>query len=104
MKYLFVIIFFGSFISPPSAEARDMRHFSPKEGFLPDEETAIAVAEIILTKIYGSDQIKEQRPFFANLKGDKWEISGSLPANKVGGTAYIELKKNGQVVRLSHSR
>lgn len=92
------------YFSTPSAKAGDRQYFSPKEGLVPDEKTAIAVSEIIFTKIYGYDQINEQRPFIANLKGDNWEISGTLPSNKLGGVAYIELKKNGQVVRLSHSR
>ncbi|MFI8617858.1 NTF2 fold immunity protein [Acidovorax sp. NPDC077693] len=81
-----------------------MHSFNPKEGFLPDEETAIAVAEIILIKIYGINQIKKQRPLSANLKGDIWDIKGSLSPQEVGGTAHIRIKKNGEIIQLSHSR
>ncbi|RYH15831.1 MAG: hypothetical protein EON54_28515 [Alcaligenaceae bacterium] len=72
---------------------RDTQSFTPKEGFLPDEATAIAVAEIILIKIYGVNAIKEQRPFSANLNGEIWDIKGSLSPQEVGGTAHIRIKK-----------
>ncbi|CAN7348616.1 NTF2 fold immunity protein [Acidovorax sp. Leaf78] len=88
----------------PYAAGRDTQSFTPKEGFLPDEATAIAVAEIILIKIYGVNQIKEQRPFSANLNGDIWDIKGSLSPQEVGGTAHIRIKKNGEIIQLSHSR
>ena len=105
MKFIFGFIVSVSLILfVPHAEGRNMQTFTPKEGFLPDEATAIAVAEIILIKIYGADQIKGQRPFYATLNSDVWEISGSIDPNKLGGVAHIKLRKNGQVVQLTHSR
>jgi len=105
MKYfLSTIIFYLFILQTPLTEARDMQTYSPKDGYLPDKETATAVAEIVLAKIYGSDQIKKQRPFSATLKGEVWHISGNLDKDKIGGVANIEIRKDGQIVHLSHSR
>lgn len=92
------------FLYALEAGAQNMHEYSPVEGYLPDSATAIAVAEIILKKIYGIDQIEKQRPFVASLSGEVWKISGSTNSAQLGGVASIDLQKNGRVVRVSHSR
>src|SRR5690349_7766958 len=71
----------------------------PTQGFIPDEATAVAVGEAILTPIYGSRHIAGERPVKARLYENHWIVSGTLPRPKreglvvVGGTATIELSK-----------
>ncbi len=37
--------------------------YFPKDGFIPTAEIAFQMAESILNKIYGEEDIKEQKPF-----------------------------------------
>lgn len=75
------------------AAGRDTQSFIPKEGSLPDEATAIAVAEIILIKIHGVNATKEQRPFSANLNGEILDIKGCLALRKLEELRTSGLKK-----------
>jgi hypothetical protein len=79
---------------------------APKNGFIPDETTAIKVAEAILAPIYGEKQILSERPFHATLTDGAWTVSGSLPAKwDFGGVATIDLdKKTGAVISYIHGK
>ena len=37
-----------------------------------DKETAIRIAEAILSPVYGEEDIREQRPYQVTLKDGKW--------------------------------
>ena len=68
-----------------------------------DKATAIAVAEPILFKIYGKDQIIKEKPYIVSLVDDYWVLEGSLPKGYVGGTFFIILSsKDGRVIKLVH--
>jgi hypothetical protein len=43
--------------------------YVPKNGFVPDKETAIRIAETVLIPIYGEKQIASERPFSAETEG-----------------------------------
>jgi hypothetical protein len=79
---------------------------APKNGFIPDETTAIKVAEAILAPIYGEKQILSERPFHATLTDGAWTVSGSLPAKwDVGGVATIRIdKQTGAVISYIHGK
>jgi hypothetical protein len=71
---------------------------------MPEEETAIRIAEVILAAVYGTSVIREQRPFEARLNGDVWTVQGTLPADFVGGVAIAELSSvDARILRVSHS-
>jgi hypothetical protein len=87
--------------------AEDSAHnIKPKNGVLPDEVTAVAVAEPILSAIYGKDAIKKQKPLRAVLTNQVWVVTGTEPKGVVfGGVATIELSKlDGCVIRITHDR
>jgi hypothetical protein len=87
-------------LPPPLARAP-----APKSGFIPNEKTAIKVAEAILSTIYGEKQITSERPFHAVLKDETWTIAGSLPKGWDGGVASIHLdKKTGAVISYIHGK
>jgi NTF2 fold immunity protein of polymorphic toxin system component len=73
-----------------------------------DKETAIAVAEPILFKIYGKDHILGEKPYLIELVDGYWLISGLLPKAKpgqliFGDTFFIILSaKDGRVIKLVH--
>jgi len=82
--------------------------FTPKNGFVPDEATAIAVAEAVLAPVYGKLEIASERPFHAALVGDKWVVTGSVPCNSPGlpcpgGAAEVWIsKKTARILRMTH--
>lgn len=76
--------------------------YPPKEGYVPDSDTAVRIAEAVLIPIYGKRQIESERPFTAKLKDGMWTVSGTLhcPDGKggttttcVGGVAVVEISK-----------
>ena len=72
---------------------------------IPDKETAIAVAEQILFRIYGKDQIIGEKPYTVKLVDGYWFLSGSLPKGWVGGVFSIIISaKDGRVIRLMHGK
>lgn len=51
--------------------------------YVPDEKTAILIAEAIWLPIYGEDLI-ENKPFRGTLENDSiWHVFGSLPSPKI---------------------
>jgi hypothetical protein len=79
--------------------------FRPKDGFVPDEETAIRIAVAIWEPIYGKDEIARQRPYHATPANGVWTVTGSIPKNIPGGVAVAELSQvDARVLRVSHGR
>ncbi len=70
---------------------------SPKNGYVPDEATAIRIAEAVFVPIYGEKHVHSERPFRATLHGDYWVVKGTLPKPHrqgeivVGGTMVAEI-------------
>lgn len=72
---------------------------------IPDKETAIAVAEPILFKYYGKQEIKSERPYEVMFIDGYWYITGTLPEGYLGGTFIIIINSlNGQIIRLIHEK
>ena len=70
-----------------------------------DKETAISVAEAILFKFYGKENIIAERPYEIYLIAGYWYISGTLPENSKGGTFEIIFSsQNGRVIKLIHGK
>jgi hypothetical protein len=80
--------------------------YVPPHGYVPNAETAIAIAVAVWTPIYGRDKIEHERPYRATLRGDNWIVEGSLPSGEqLGGTAVAEISKtDGRIVRVSHGK
>ena len=100
MKYLSRIVVFAFIICiiTPDAYAR-------KKQSIPDEATAIRVAEAHLNHIYGRKQIESERPFTAKLNGNTWFVFGHLPEGWAGGVAEIWIdKSDGHVLRVTHGK
>jgi len=77
--------------------------FDRPGGLVPDERTAIAIAEAILFPIYGDKNIREQRPYVVKHSEGKWTIEGTLPAGMVGGTFHIVIRqRDGQILEIGH--
>jgi len=81
----------------------------PKDGFVPDQETALKIAEAVWLPIYGAQQIDREKPFVAKLKDDVWTVSGTLHGEpgsiSKGGVAIIKISKtDARVLEVSHGK
>jgi len=71
---------------------------------IPNPETAVKIAFIYLSQVYGEKTIIDEFPLNVDSIGDNWIITGTLHS-ELGGTAYIALKKNtGAVINLYHDK
>ncbi|MDQ3199862.1 MAG: YbbC/YhhH family protein [Verrucomicrobiota bacterium] len=71
----------------------DYRVPLPKEGLVPDKETAIQIAEIVLFRLYGKENIIAQRPYEVKEEDYIWWISGTLKGNAMGSPNKIAISK-----------
>ncbi|MDJ1468873.1 NTF2 fold immunity protein [Cytophagaceae bacterium DM2B3-1] len=70
-----------------------------------DKETAIAIAEAVLFKIYGKDQIIKQRPYEVYQIENHWVLFGMLPEDTKGGVFEIAIDaQDGRIVGLIHGK
>ena len=86
----------------------------PKRNFVPDSETAVAIAEAVFTPVYGKKQIESERPFKATLKDEVWTVAGTLycpngepQADKLptcdGGVAVVKISRlDARIISLTH--
>jgi hypothetical protein len=89
----------------PTENADAEENYKPKDGYVPDAETAIAVAVAIWNPIYGKKQIEKEKPFKASLSNGVWRVRGSLPEGWVGGVAIAEISKDDcKVLRVIHEK
>jgi len=86
--------------------------YRPSKGFVPDEETAVKVAEAVLIPVYGKEKIEAERPFTATLKKGVWTVAGTLrcPDGKGGfttdcdgGVATVQIsKQDARIISMIH--
>jgi hypothetical protein len=95
-----------SLINPLCFADEPQKHsFIPKDGFVPDKETAIKIAEAVWLPIYGEKTINNEKPFNATLLNGVWIVEGSLPKGFIGGVAVAEIAKlDGRIIRVSHGK
>jgi hypothetical protein len=88
-------------------------NFKPKDGYVPNAETAARIAEAVWTPIYGANVIEREKPFKTVLKGEIWFVEGTLQPlgpggsieNLVGGVAMAEIAKDdGRILRVIHGK
>ena len=85
--------------------AESSKHtYTPSQGYVPNETTAIKIAEAVWLPIYGKS-IYSKIPFIAKLNGTVWVVEGSLPLHMRGGVPVIEIvRKTGEILRVSHGK
>ena len=77
--------------------------YTPKEGIIPDEATAVSVAEAVLVPIYGKELVDSEKPFHAKLQKNIWKVTGHMREGRKGGTAELYLQRSdGKVLRIIH--
>jgi hypothetical protein len=82
--------------------------FERPGGLVPDEQTAIKIAEAVLFPIYGEKTIRDEKPYVVRHADGKWTIDGSMPVSRpdnpvVGGTFHIVIsQKDARVLEIGH--
>jgi|SRR6266850_2047982 len=84
-----------------TASGLDYKVPLPKEGLVPDKETTIKVAEVILFRLYGEKNITAQKPYSVTKAENIWWVCGAPPpalgssfkiaiSQQTGGILYLE--------------
>jgi hypothetical protein len=77
----------------------------PANGFVPNEKTAVRVAEAVLAPLFGDELIRSEEPFTAQLKNGIWVVRGTVPEGHNGGAAVIKIsKKTCEVLSAVHEQ
>lgn len=88
---------------------------SPTSVRVPDEATALKIAEPALIKTYGKRQIDDERPLTATLDKGIWTVEGTLccPDRNghceqhmcLGGVAVLKLRqRDGKILSIIHPK
>jgi hypothetical protein len=86
-------------------EIASTKTYRPAAGYVPDSETAVAVAVAILKPVYGEAKVDSEKPWHTGLKDGVWTVVGTFQGPGVGGSAVIQLdKKTGAVLFLGHTQ
>jgi hypothetical protein len=88
-------------------QIRGTKSFIPKKGFIPDKETAIAVAYAVAVPVYGQAKVDAEKPLRAENEAGVWTILGTLhgPPGTVGGTLEMQIdQRTGRIIYLGHSQ
>ncbi len=90
-------------ISIAAATAQNIRREFPN-GLVPDQKTAIAIAEAVLFRVYGEKAIRDERPYVVKHVRGKWIIDGAPPPRGfAGGSFHIVIsQRDGRVLEITH--
>ncbi len=105
---LLIILTFASYQFFGKNKAEEYTSIPPN-GFVPDEITAIKIAEAIWQPLYGTMiNVNDEKPFKAELRdGQIWIVQGTseYKSDYRGGVAYIEIQKSDcKILKVGHGR
>jgi hypothetical protein len=82
---------------------------SLKDGYVPEADTAIKIAVVVWSRMYGEHEIAAEKPYHASLEDGIWTVQGSMPKEvsekptPIGGVAYAEIAKtDGRILLIGH--
>jgi len=82
--------------------------YRPEQGYVPNSDTAVQIAEAVLVPVFGKKQIESERPFNAELKDGVWTVSGTLHcpvAHCDGGAAVVTISKaDARILSMIHPK
>lgn len=103
---MYRILVLAVLVQISSISMADVHSVHPKDGYVPNAETAIKIAEAVWIPIYGQD-VLTKKPFVAKFANDRWIVEGTFSKSgaAVGGVPIIEIsKKSGEILRVSHGK
>lgn len=76
----------------------------PKQGYVPSEALAVALARAVLNPLYGEEAMAKEEPFNARFAQGIWTVIGTFNGKGFGGVAIVQLQQsNGEILFVSHS-
>src|SRR5216684_4442023 len=76
----------------------------PPQGIVPDEATAVKIAEVVFPSVFGAEVVDKFLPYHAQFKDGVWTVYGTLKRGSRGGTPMMRIrKKDGKVLGVWHS-
>jgi NTF2 fold immunity protein len=77
----------------------------PPSGVVPDEPTAVKIAEAVFQPVFGIEEVAKWQPYRAQLdRNGVWTVYGTLPRGSRGGTPMLKIRKrDGTVLEVWHS-
>lgn len=104
-RWIWIPIMLLGVVLAYAAKQPHNENYIPAKGFVPDEETAVKIAEAVWFPIYG-ENIHAKKPFSAALKNDSiWIVTGTLPEGMKGGVPYAEISKyDCKILSVSHGK
>ncbi|MFN8337057.1 MAG: YbbC/YhhH family protein [Cyclobacteriaceae bacterium] len=99
-----LLLMIGSVFFSCSNKTSQSNHlYKSEKGLVPDESTAIKVAEAIWYPVYGNG-IDKEKPFVAKLVDEIWIVKGTIKTD-FGGALYIEIqKKDCKILKMYHGK
>jgi hypothetical protein len=82
------------------------RSYAPKDGYVPDASTAIAIADAVTVPIYGRSTVDQEKPLRAELKDGRWLVIGTDHRATAGGGGTVEVlidQMTAKILYLNHS-
>jgi hypothetical protein len=87
-----------------SATAADKSSL-PSQGVVPDEATAVKIAEAVFPPIFGTEEVAKYFPYHAQIKEGVWTVYGTLKPGSRGGTPMLRIEKqDARVLEVWHSQ
>ena len=86
--------------------AQTRPNVQPKDGYVPNAETAVTIGVAVLGPIYGEANVARHRPYNAKLTAGTWTVRGTLPPGTTGGICRRRDSPNddGRVIRVFHEQ
>ena len=101
-RTLYAVTMFGVLLGA-SAKAqvpRSNESYVPPQGMVPNKETAVRIADAVLTPIYGEIVVERERPYSVTLRRGIWIVKGKVHPGP-GGNLLIEIsKRTGCIIRV----
>jgi len=99
--YILVFVFFTVFTIKTAVGSDTPNGYIPKDGFVPNEVTAVKIAEAVITALDSEKWMTQNRPYKGKLKKGMWVIKGKPGDEQV----YLEIsKKNGRIANFTIRR
>lgn len=94
-----------AFLLINGVNCKTFRNMENTIDYVPNQETAVKIAEAIWLPIYG-EKVLSFKPYKAVLKDNTvWIVEGTLPKGMKGGTPYIEINKEDcRIIKVTHGK
>ena len=102
---IFALFIIGKHPASSSTTLKLQKLYDPDiDGWVPNEETAIKIAEAIWLTVFPEEDVIYYKPYRAELKDDEiWIVRGSVPYPRLVSLPYIEIQKSdGKILMVKH--